>query len=63
MLKKAAIDHGIKIKIAQNMPASDQPNLDTEDLAKIDGIEVKSLNFKDLMGGGILHTKLWISDE
>ena len=55
----AAIDDDIKIRIAQN----DQPNNDTEILSKLENIQVKALNFPTLMGGGILHTKLWISDK
>ena len=55
----AAEDNQISIRIAQN----DQPNNDTEDLAKVPGIKVRALNFKKLMGNGILHTKLWISDK
>merc|ERR1712223_1575210 len=34
-----------------------------DDLSKVPGIKVKKLNFKKLMGNGILHTKLWISDK
>ena len=54
-----ATENEIKIRIAQN----DQINNDTEFLSKLDNIEVKALNFSNLMGGGILHTKLWISDK
>ena len=55
----AAEEKGISIRIAQN----DQPNKDTEDLSKVPGIKVRALNFKNLIGAGILHTKLWISDK
>jgi phospholipase D3/4 len=55
----AAEERNISIRIAEN----NQPNLDTDDLSNVKGIEVKSLNFSRLMGGGILHTKLWISDR
>ena len=55
----AAEEKGISIRIAQN----DQPNKDTEDLSKVSGIKVRALNFKNLIGAGILHTKLWISDK
>ena len=55
----AAEEKGISIRIAQN----DQPNKDTEDLSKVPGIKVRALNFKNLIGNGILHTKLWISDK
>ena len=49
----------IKIRIAAN----NQPNNDTEDLAQIPSIDVKYLDFPSLVGAGILHTKLWISDK
>ena len=54
---------GLSIRIAQNQPSPNNPNLDTEDLSELQGITVKSLNFTSLMGGGILHTKLWIVDR
>ena len=54
-----AQEHGIQVRITENL----QPNNDTDDLSKIDGIQVRSLNFSALIGAGILHTKLWISDE
>ena len=54
---------GLSIRIAQNQPSPNNPNLDTEDLSELQGITVKSLNFTGLMGGGILHTKLWIVDR
>ena len=53
-----ATENDIKNHIAQN----DQINNDTKVLSKLDNIEVKALNFSNLMGDGILHTKLWISD-
>lgn len=54
-----ATEKGIRISIAQNL----EVNNDTEALSKIQGVEVRSLNFTALMGAGILHTKLWISDR
>lgn len=53
----------VNIRIAQNLPDPNQPNLDTEDLSIYDSVEVRSLNFSALMGAGILHTKLWIVDR
>ena len=35
---------------------------DTDDLEKIKGIEVRTLDVERLVGAGILHTKLWIVD-
>lgn len=62
-LLTAGFERGIKIKIAQNAPSQDQPNLDTEVLMKRKAAEVRSLNFAQLLGGGVLHTKLWIIDN
>ncbi|XP_031628131.1 phospholipase D3-like isoform X2 [Contarinia nasturtii] len=53
---------GIKIRIAQSQPSNVSPNLDTEILIKQKAAEVRSLDFPKLVGGGVLHTKLWIVD-
>ena len=58
-LHNLAVEKKIPIHIAQNK----QANNDTDELGKIDGIEVRTLDFDRLMGAGILHTKLWISDK
>lgn len=52
-----------KIRIAQSIPTADEPNLDTEVFKKRKAAEVRSVDFPQLLGGGVLHTKLWISDE
>lgn len=62
-LLHAGKHRGIKIKIAQNAPTQDQPNTDTEFLVRRKAAEVRSLNFAQLLGGGVLHTKLWIIDR
>jgi len=62
-LKDATKDKGLSLKIAQNLPPSKEPNLDTEELAREVGADVRSLDFKKLMGTGILHTKLWVVDK
>ena len=62
-LVEAAQTRGIKIKIAQNLPDQRMPSLDTIELAKLDNVEVKSLNFTHLVGAGILHTKMWLIDR
>ena len=56
-----AVNKSVDIEIAQNA----QENKDTLDLwAKSGGkIRFKNLNFSALVGNGILHTKLWISDR
>lgn len=62
-LLQAGTERGLIIKIAQNAPTQEQPNLDTEYLVKRKAAEVRSLNFVQLIGNGVLHTKLWIIDR
>ncbi|KAG7201489.1 hypothetical protein KM043_004248 [Ampulex compressa] len=62
-LMEAGRDRGIELKIAQNVPSQMSPNVDTEILAKKANAEVRSLNFAGLLGGGVLHTKLWLIDR
>lgn len=61
-LLQAGTKRGIKIRIAQNSPTVAQPNLDTEILVKQKAAKVRSVNFQQLFGAGVLHTKLWIVD-
>lgn len=61
-LLKAGTERRIKIRIAQNAPTQENPNIDTEIFIKRKAAEVRSLNFAQLLGGGVLHTKLWIID-
>lgn len=58
----AGTQQGLKIRIAQSSPTQQQPNLDTEILIKRNAAIVRSVNFPRLLGGGVLHTKLWIVD-
>ena len=44
-----ASKNGISIPIAQNQPSPNSPNLDTEELSRLPGIAVKSLNFTHLV--------------
>lgn len=53
----------VKLRITQNAPSSMSPNIDTEIFVKRKAAEVRSLNFDRLLGGGVLHTKLWIVDQ
>ncbi|XP_013104942.2 5'-3' exonuclease PLD3 [Stomoxys calcitrans] len=53
----------IKIRIAQSAPTDLSPNFDTAELQRKCAAEVRSLNFTRLLGGGVLHTKFWISDH
>lgn len=60
---KAGKIRGIKIQIAQDKPNRHQPDDDTELLSREKAAEVRSLDFKCLLGAGILHTKMWLVDD
>ncbi|XP_014480692.1 PREDICTED: phospholipase D3-like [Dinoponera quadriceps] len=62
-LLEAGRDRQITLKIAQNIPSRLSPNIDTQILAKKANAQVRSLNFAALLGGGVLHTKLWLIDR
>lgn len=53
----------VQIRIAQSAPSKSSPNIDTEIFVKRKAAEVRSVNFDRLLGGGVLHTKLWIVDQ
>ncbi|XP_022911423.2 5'-3' exonuclease PLD3-like [Onthophagus taurus] len=63
---QALLDAGsirkIKIRIAQSAP---DPNLTSNDtnILEENSAEVRSVNFTQLLGGGVLHTKIWIIDD
>lgn len=59
----AGTKRGIKIRIAQNQPSTVSPNMNTQILMKREAAEVRSVDFDKLIGGGVLHTKLWIIDD
>lgn len=63
LLLEAGTKRGISIKIAQSKPSSVSPNTDTEILASKKAAIVRSVDFPKLLGGGVLHTKLWIVDR
>ncbi|XP_054006536.1 5'-3' exonuclease PLD3-like isoform X1 [Hylaeus anthracinus] len=63
LLLEAGRDRNILLNIAQNMPTQASPNVDTEILARKANAKVRSLNFAGLLGGGVLHTKLWLIDR
>eukprot|EP01089_Gocevia_fonbrunei_P016017 TRINITY_DN4867_c0_g1_i2.p1 TRINITY_DN4867_c0_g1~~TRINITY_DN4867_c0_g1_i2.p1 ORF type:complete len:416 (+),score=74.53 TRINITY_DN4867_c0_g1_i2:32-1279(+) len=63
---KSLIDahsRGIKIRVVQLLPSSDFPDTDSLELAKEGIIELRNINWTELVGAGILHTKLMISDD
>ncbi|XP_069687387.1 5'-3' exonuclease PLD3-like isoform X2 [Periplaneta americana] len=62
-LLTAGLEQKINIRIAQNFPSQQQTSQDTEILSQKGAAEVRSVNFPKLMGGGVLHTKLWIIDQ
>jgi len=62
LLAEAATERGVKVQIAQDLPKPSLPSLDTMELAKLDNVEVKTLNFTHLVGNGILHTKMMLVD-
>lgn len=52
----------IKIRIAQSTPSRVSPDLETQILASYGAAEVVTVDFPKYLGGGVLHTKLWIVD-
>lgn len=62
-LLEAGRDRHIALKIAQNLPSRLSPNVDTQILARKANALVRDLNFAGLLGGGVLHTKLWLIDR
>uniref|UniRef100_A0A1L8DQ38 Putative phospholipase d3 n=1 Tax=Nyssomyia neivai TaxID=330878 RepID=A0A1L8DQ38_9DIPT len=59
----AGTKRNITLRIAQSAPTQAQPNIDTEILIKRGAAQVRSVNFPKLLGGGVLHTKLWVVDR
>uniref|UniRef100_A0AC35U324 PLD phosphodiesterase domain-containing protein n=1 Tax=Rhabditophanes sp. KR3021 TaxID=114890 RepID=A0AC35U324_9BILA len=62
-LLDSAAKKGLKIRIAQNAPSPFFPQSDSATLAAHSTVEVRSLNFSNLIGSGVLHTKFWIVDQ
>ena len=54
---------GVKLRIVQNPPSDEFPNTDSLYLADKNLAQVQGINMTRLVGGGIMHTKLWIVDE
>lgn len=63
LLLEAGTKRGITVKIAQSKPSDVSPNTDTEILAAQKAAIVRSVDFPKLLGGGVLHTKVWIIDR
>ncbi|KAL5266618.1 hypothetical protein ACHWQZ_G003853 [Mnemiopsis leidyi] len=54
---------GGALRIVHNLPDKGFPDKDSKDLAEDGAAQVQYLDFKKLIGGGIIHTKLWIADQ
>jgi len=58
----AAANRGVNIRIVQQMPSKSYPQLDTQELSKLENVQVRSLNMERLLHAGIIHTKSIIVD-
>ncbi|XP_065069919.1 5'-3' exonuclease PLD3-like isoform X1 [Rhopilema esculentum] len=62
----AAVKRGVHIRIVHQVLCKGGKCMystnDTDTLAKVEGIEVRTLDVEKLIGSGIIHTKLWIVD-
>ena len=56
-------DRGVKLRVVQNPPSKEFPNLDSYYLESKGLAEVQSIDVSRLVGEGIMHTKLWIIDQ
>ena len=54
---------GGSVRLVVNTPSEAFPDDDAISLAKHGHVSLKWIDFETLIGGGILHTKLWIVDE
>ncbi|EGC37391.1 phospholipase D3 [Dictyostelium purpureum] len=57
-----ANSRGVQIRIVQNQPSKSMPDNDTQALAQM-GVQVRSINWPNLVGAGILHTKVIVVDQ
>ncbi|XP_037812840.1 5'-3' exonuclease PLD3-like [Lucilia sericata] len=62
-LMDVGLEGKVKIRIAQSMPTYKEPDHDTQLLQEKGAAQIRSLDFERLLGGGVLHTKFWISDN
>lgn len=53
----------IKIRLVQSAASDISSNIEADMLAKQKAAEIRSVDFRKLLGGGVLHTKLWIVDD
>ncbi|KAK3892292.1 hypothetical protein Pcinc_003912 [Petrolisthes cinctipes] len=60
-LNDTGLKGDVKIRIAQNWPSKSSPQRESAMLADAGAAQVRSLDFRHLVGG-VLHTKLWVVD-
>lgn len=58
----ATIQRGVRVRVIQTYPSGSFDDNETRLLESM-GAEVRLLNMERLLGGGVLHTKLWIADR
>lgn len=63
LLRKAHLERGVRIRVVEQMPTESMPDIDAINLWKEGIIELRNINWEELVGNGILHTKLLISDD
>lgn len=54
---------GVTLRIVQNTPNEEYPSLDSQALREMGVATVLNLSISELIGSGILHTKLWVIDS
>lgn len=62
-LMKAGKERGIRIRIIQSEPSKAMPDYDTKELEVKGAAKVRSLDFKKMLGSGVLHTKMFLIDK
>ncbi|XP_066954127.1 5'-3' exonuclease PLD3-like isoform X3 [Macrobrachium rosenbergii] len=61
-LNSTGVSGKAAIRIAQNAPSHVSPQFDSAQLASSGAAQVRSVDFDRLIGGGVLHTKMWVVD-
>ncbi|CAI9730715.1 5' [Octopus vulgaris] len=62
-LLSAGKNRNVEIKLLENKPNSEMQSPDTEILIEDAHASVRHIDMKKLLGGGIMHTKIWIIDR
>ncbi|XP_065564619.1 5'-3' exonuclease PLD3-like isoform X2 [Artemia franciscana] len=60
---EAGLNRSIKIRIVESKPSRISPDEDTIEISRRKAAQVRVLDFDRLVGGGVLHTKMWIVDR